>query len=115
MQASLLDNSYTFSFLEHQARLQQKARALVDELDLLSTLSKTGEALQLGSSTLGLMVWRDLDFVVHAPRLSVKKVFEVMNPILVNSRIIAVDYRNEQGKHNPTGEPQHERYYFVIR
>ena len=64
MPDSPLDPAYVAELNARQEALQREAHALVVELDLLATLAQVGPAHQLGSSISGLMVWRDLDFII---------------------------------------------------
>lgn len=59
---------------------------------------------RVGSSVTGLMVWRDLDFVVDANGCTTAGAFTTMLPLLARS--LAVRYEND---------PSERRHYFVLR
>jgi hypothetical protein len=64
-----------------QEALQREAQTVVTELDLLPTLAQVGPAHQLGSSISGLMVWRDLDFIIICdPALEMTQVMTETSP-----------------------------------
>lgn len=97
-----------------QAELQAEAREVIAELDLLTMLGRLGTTQQVGSSVSGLMVWRDLDFIVVAPGLSITRAFETLWPLVTHPRIVELHYRNEQGPRSPSGRSEDDRFYFVI-
>src|SRR5262249_8673430 len=100
--------------LYRQEALQAEARQVTAELDLLNRLARAGELQQCGSSLSGLMVWRDLDFIIAALRRSGEEVWEIMRPLLVHPRMRRLEYRNETGGFNDSGGAAQERYYFVL-
>ena len=90
--------------LARQGDLQREAVELTRELGLEEVLGKAGRVVAVGSSVTGLMVWRDLDFVVDAPGLSIGAAFQAMLPLLARCR--AARYENDLGG---------RRHYFVLR
>jgi hypothetical protein len=108
------DRAYAEELLQRQELLQAEARQVIAELDLVNRLARAGEVQQCGSSLSGLMVWRDLDFIVAALHRSPAEVFEVMRPLLIHPRLRRLDYRNETGDFNSAGPPANDRYYFVL-
>ena len=110
----MLDSELSDDFLvEHADRLAAEAVVLVRELGLLPMLGMAGEAVQIGSSVMGLMVWRDLDFVVHSPGLPSSQAFESLKPLLEKPGLRALEYLND---HGPDLErPEDSRHYFVAR
>jgi hypothetical protein len=77
MPPASLDPAYVAELASRQAALQREAQVVVAELDLRATLGKVGRAHQLGSSVSGLMVWRDLDFIIICePALGLTQVME---------------------------------------
>jgi hypothetical protein len=116
MPTASLDPAYVAELTSRQAALQREAQVVVAELDLLATLGKVGRAHQLGSSISGLMVWRDLDFIIMCdPALDLTQVMEAVNPLLTHPRTVGLHFANERGPYNPHAEPASDRYYFVFR
>jgi hypothetical protein len=115
MTISSLDPTYVAELYARQETLQREARTLVAELDLLTTLAQVGPAHQLGSSISGLMVWRDLDFIIMCdPALDMTQVVKAVYPLLTHPRTVAQHYANERGPFNPHADPASDRYYFVF-
>jgi len=100
--------------LQRQKMLQDEAQIVLKELDLVRLLSAAGVLRHVGSSALGLMVWRDLDLTVSSPGLSIERAYEIMHPLYIHPRVKQVRYLNESGPFNPTGLQLHDRYYFAI-
>lgn len=110
-----LDPTYAAELLQRQDLLQAEAREVLAELSLMPYLSQLGQAEQVGSSVSGLMVWRDLDVGARCPGPSADRVFETLRPILTHPGVHEVLYQEETGPRSPSGWPQDQRYYFVIR
>ncbi len=100
--------------LQRQQELQDESQRVVKELNLLELLSKAGVVRQVGSSILGLMVWRDIDLAVSSPHISPERVFELIQPLFINPRVNRIRYLNETGEFNPTHLLKDERYYFGV-
>jgi hypothetical protein len=115
MNASRLDAAYTAELLDRQAILQAEAHQVLVDLDLLARLSHLGHAEHIGSSVSGLMVWRDIDVGARCPNPSADRVFETLRPILTHPGVREVLYREETGPRSPSGQPEDQRFYFVIR
>lgn len=98
--------------LQRQERLQSEARTVVAALGLVELLTPVGMLRQVGSSTLGLMVWRDIDLAVSSRGLSVAQAFETMRSLLTHPRIMQVRYFNQSGPFSLVG--LEERYYFAV-
>ena len=113
MQEEHLDPVVAIELLRRQEALQAEAQQLIVHLDLFSILSHAGKPEHIGSSVSGLMVWRDLDFNVLCPHRSLRTVFETMQPLLTNPRVIKLHYSNESEGHAPAELHGDERYYFV--
>ncbi len=108
-----LQPEHATHLLQRQNTLQHEAQTVLDELELIPLLSKVGTLRQVGSSTLGLMVWRDIDLAVSSPALSLEEAFEVMRPLYLNAQVKQVRYFNQSGPFNLTGAQIYERYYFA--
>ena len=113
MQEEHLDPVVAIELLRRQEALQAEAQQLIVHLDLFTILSHAGKPEHIGSSVSGLMVWRDLDFNVLCPHRSLRTVFETMQPLLTNPRVIKLHYSNESEGHTPAELQGDERYYFV--
>jgi hypothetical protein len=110
------DPAYVAELYLRQEALQREAQTLVVELNLLPTLAQVGPAHQLGSSISGLMVWRDLDFIIICePALDMTQVMTAVYPLLTHPRTVGLHYANERGPNNPYADPTSDRYYFVFR
>lgn len=90
--------------VERQRALQREAAEVARDLRIEETLGLVGRVVAVGSFVTGLMVWRDLDFVVDASGLTTGAAFEVMYPLLAHSR--AAHYKNDA---------ELTRHYFVLR
>jgi hypothetical protein len=90
--------------VERQRALQREATEVARDLRVEETLARAGRVVAVGSFVTGLMVWRDLDFVVDASGLTTGAAFEVLHPLLARSR--AAHYEND---------PELRRHYFVLR
>ena len=64
-------------------------------------MERAGRAVAVGSFVTGLMVWRDLDFVVDASGLTTGAAFEVMNRCSLARRVLNLEqldvYLRERG------------------
>ena len=101
--------------LHRQATLQAEATQVIAALDLLALLARAGRVEQIGSSVSGLMVWRDLDFNIVAPRLTRAGLADTLRPLLTNPQIIDLHYQQEIGPRSLSGTPHDDRYYVVLR
>ena len=65
-----LDPRHAAALLQRQATLQAEAHGVLADLELVARLGRVGQVRLIGSAVTNLMVWRDLDVQVLAPRLS---------------------------------------------
>lgn len=100
--------------LQQQDVLQTEAHQLVTELAIIPLLSAVGPVIQLGSSVLGLMVWRDIDFNVSCSGKQSLAVLQAMQPLLAHPYIQQVHYLNESGSYNDSGQASNDRYFFML-
>jgi len=100
--------------LQRQDALQHASRTVLEELNLISLLSSAGTLRQVGSSVLGLMVWRDIDLSISSPGLTIERAYEIMRPFYTHPRVKQIRYLNGSGPFNPTGLQVDERYYFAF-
>lgn len=114
MNPEIPDPAYAAELLDRQQTLQSQAASVLEDLDLLPTLSRVGTPQQIGSCASGLMVWRDIDCNVVSPGLGLSAAFDIVRLLAAHPRISKMRYFNESGKFNPTGEPRDERYYMAF-
>ena len=84
-------------------------------LELQAMLERLGSPELVGSAVSGLMVWRDIDFSVGCPQLTLDHAWDALRPLLINPQVTRLDYRNETGERSPTGDPADQRLYVVLR
>ena len=111
----VLDTAQAAALLRRQESLQAEAGQVLADLSLPALLARAGQPVQVGSSVLGLMVWRDIDFNVLCDPLSADLAFETVRPLASNPRVRTLRYSNETRHFNPTGQPQDEGYYWGVR
>jgi len=109
------DATEAAALLERQAALQREATEVITQLDLMNVLARAGHPVQVGSSVLGLMVWRDIDFNVLCDPLSAHAAFDVVRLLVSHPGIAKLRYSNETGRFNLTGQSEHEGYYWGVR
>lgn len=86
--------------LQRQEGLQQEADAVLQELKLWERLSEQGTPVRVGSSALGLMVWRDLDLTVICPALSLERLAPLYAALMQEEGVRQVRFRNDTGRFN---------------
>ena len=115
MSGYALETAQVEHLLRRQELLQAEAHQVLAELNLPAVLARAGQPVQVGSSVLGLMVWRDIDFNVLCDPLSADRAFETVRPLASNPRVRKLRYSNETQHFNATGLPQDEGYYWGVR
>ncbi|WP_438002228.1 hypothetical protein WMF26_24175 [Sorangium sp. So ce185] len=98
-----------------QAALQAEASEVLAALDLLACASRLGVPEPIGSAASGLMVFRDLDLGVRCRAPCAREVFTALLPVLAHPGVHEVHYREETGERSPSGKPQDQRHYLVLR
>jgi hypothetical protein len=100
----------------HQAALQAEADQVVEELDLSRLLPTIGQPHRVGSSRLGLMVWRDIDLTVVCPDLSVASSSVLSTGALLSAHtdVREVLVRKETGRFNQYPERYPEGLYLRV-
>ena len=98
--------------VQRQRLLQDESQSVLKELNLVELLSAGGFVRQTGSTVLGLMVWRDIDLQVSSPGLSIRRAFEIMQPLLTNPCVKQVRYLQQSG-HFKLADLD-ERYFFMV-
>jgi hypothetical protein len=86
--------------LLRQEQLQREADEVALDLALDRLLAEVGIPVRVGSSALGLMVWRDLDITVVVPRLSVEQVGALGQRLATHPRVRELTLRNDTGSWN---------------
>ena len=81
--------------LRAQDVLQAEASAVEADLALTQLLHSVGQPVRVGSSALGLMVWRDLDITVICPTLQCELVAAIGAQLAVHPRVRQVLFRND--------------------
>lgn len=88
------------SLFQAQSALQAEADAVDAGLGLTELLKSVGAPVRVGSSALGLMVWRDLDITVKCSTLSVEPVAATGARLAADRRVRQVVLRNDTGRWN---------------
>lgn len=85
---------------EQQNSLQKEANAVLTKLRLPGRLSVIGRPIQVGSSALGLMTWRDLDITVICAELDLKKVAKICSDLIGLEGVHHLRFKNDAGDWN---------------
>lgn len=96
--------------------LEREAQALLADVDASQLLAGLGPIHPAGSYVSGLMVWRDLDVMVHVgPELGPVDVVDVLRrAVLLLPGVIAFACSDERGVRSPTGFLRDERFHVPI-
>lgn len=86
--------------LLQQKALQDEASEVADELRLHELLSQAGEPVRVGSSALGLMVWRDLDMTVKCSRLNQQLIAQIASELMLRAGVRELKFINDTGVYN---------------
>ncbi|MGG3307989.1 hypothetical protein MKY48_14890 [Paenibacillus sp. FSL W8-0187] len=86
--------------LLQQKALQDEASEVADELRLYELLSQAGEPVRVGSSALGLMVWRDLDMTVICSRLTQQLIAQIASELMLHAGVRELKFINDTGVYN---------------
>lgn len=86
--------------LLQQEALQVEASEVADELRLYELLSQAGEPVRVGSSALGLMVWRDLDMTVKCSRLNQPLTAHIASELMLHAGVRELKFINDTGVYN---------------
>jgi hypothetical protein len=85
---------------ERQSALQAQAAEVIEDLRLIPLLRTVGEPSHTGSSALGLMVARDIDFTTLVPTLDRARIFDVGRELVLHHRVRRSSFRNDTGHWN---------------
>ncbi|PIP52807.1 hypothetical protein COX08_04405 [Candidatus Beckwithbacteria bacterium CG23_combo_of_CG06-09_8_20_14_all_34_8] len=83
--------------IEFQQKLQKDSDWILEQIDLLSLLSKYGEVKIVGAKALGLMVAKDIDISVVVPKIDLVIWQEIVSQLMVTKhvrKVTAVDEYN---------------------
>ncbi|MEV6349717.1 hypothetical protein [Actinoplanes sp. NPDC051851] len=83
-----------------QAELQAEAEAVIADLRLVDLLGKAGEPHRVGSSRLGLMVWRDIDVTVVCEQLDEATVIAIGADLAGHPDVREMVFRKDVGRWN---------------
>lgn len=88
--------------LNQQEELQKESHQVLEKLNLVEILSKYGKPTLVGSVTLGLMTWKDIDIEVITDNPNKEDIANIASTLinLPNYRIDLTVINNED-KHNP--------------
>jgi hypothetical protein len=86
--------------LLQQKALQDEASEVAEELRLYELLSQAGEPVRVGSSALGLMVWRDLDMTVICSRLNQQLIAQIAMELMLQAGVRELKFINDTGDYN---------------
>src|SRR3989344_9525652 len=101
--------------LTQQNLLQKEGKEILEKLDLVNFLSQFGEVNIVGSYSLGLMVWRDIDFEVIVEKVD-KEIFKKLANYLIDLDLVRIDFgfldnRKRQNEKTPKGLYMGLKYY----
>lgn len=83
------------TLLKQQDELQIEANEVVKELQLDTILATVGNPVRVGSSALGLMVWRDIDITVVCPSLNIEAIAKLASQVIVHSGVRELRFLND--------------------
>lgn len=92
--------------LKIDRQLRAEADELLDNRGLRRLLEEYAPVHVVGSYALGLMVWRDLDVLMDAPRITVNDFFDLgkrVTALLSPRKMFFTDNRNHQSTTEPRG------------
>lgn len=90
--------------LKQQQELQVEVKEILTELKLNDLLSTVGEPVQVGSSALGLMVWRDIDITVVCSKLNINAIAQVASKLITYKGMREVKFINDSGIFNNSSD-----------
>jgi hypothetical protein len=111
--AGTLEPAQATQLLRRQDVLQAEVRQVLADLNLMTVLTKAGRPMQIGSSVLGLMTWRDIDIHVYCNPVSADLAFETMRPLASHPGITKLRYANWRGPFATATLP--DGYYWGVR
>lgn len=101
--------------ITQQDELQSKAMSVVEDLDLLNILKIAGTPHIVGSATLGLMTWRDIDIEIIVERLDKKIVAEIAKDLILRTIYrIDVSFHDNIARFNNTNPHSPQSLYLGL-
>jgi hypothetical protein len=101
--------------LARQDALQAEAQQVRGQLDLDRVLGALGTPVLVGSTALGLMVWRDLDLTVVCPALDQDAVLAAGAGLAAHPDVRTMQYRDDSGRWNAEPEQYPDGLYLGLR
>lgn len=99
------------SLIDQQQNLQNEAKEILRELQLIEELNKVGKTELVGSAALGLMTWRDIDIEVSGD-VDLSGYLEVVSKLIENPRIIDLTLQDTR---ESTNEEMADGWYIGAR
>lgn len=103
------------TLLRRATDLAAEAAAVYERLRFQEILAPAGEVERVGSSVMDLMVWRDLDVVVHAPGLGQPGVIAAVEPLFDDHGLLSLEYRDERRSSDRVIDEPDGRHYVILR
>ncbi|TXR56993.1 hypothetical protein [Quadrisphaera setariae] len=100
---------------QRQDALQHEADQVVDDLALDALLRRVGRPHRVGSSRLGLVVWRDIDITVVCDHLDIRAVGLLAGDLVARGDVREVAVRSEVGRLNTDPETYPDGIYLQVR
>jgi hypothetical protein len=101
------------ALLAAQADLQAEASAILGDLRMFELIAPIGTPVQTGSSTLGLMVVRDIDVTTVCPALETGPLFDLGRDLAAHPRVRRLSFRNDSG-HWRSGPKYPDGLYWLV-
>lgn len=105
----------TTELLVRQRALQAEAEQIRARLDLDRVLGSVGNPVLVGSTALGLMVWRDIDTTVVCQSLDKRPVLAVAIELAAHQDVRTMQYRDDSGRFNQDPEKYPDGLYIGLR
>jgi hypothetical protein len=105
----------TTELLARQRALQAEAEQIRARLDLDRVLGSVGNPVLVGSTALGLMVWRDIDTTVVCQSLDKRPVLAVATELAAHQDVRTMQYRDDSGRFNQDPEKYPDGLYIGLR
>jgi hypothetical protein len=105
----------TTELLTRQRALQAEAEQIRARLDLDRVLGSVGNPVLVGSTALGLMVWRDIDTTVVCQSLDKRPVLAAATELAAHQDVRTMQYRDDSGRFNEDPEKYPDGLYIGLR
>ncbi|GAA0730261.1 hypothetical protein GCM10008905_31330 [Clostridium malenominatum] len=108
-------NSTREELFQMQSDLQMEASELEKLLNLNELLQRVGEPIRVGSSALGLMVWRDLDITVVCNDLNIEKIADIAKDLMASPYVRELKFKNDTDTWNEEPHIYPDGFYFSLK